>query len=273
MISNKSWNGCVEARPYPLDVNDTAPDSSNGDTLWVPYFAPDEPSYNNEGYWYSNSYLNDGTTSNNEQTRQANASKYSGASVGSWNDGPHYNCKTPALTPLTNVKQDVLDAIDDMVATGNTNIAQGMVWGWRVISPTAPFTEGTAYSDEDYKKVIILLTDGQNVVGSAYNHNKSTYGAYGYVKDGRLGSTNANTAQNNLDTRTSTVCTNIKNAYADRPVTIYTITFQLNDNTIKTLMKNCATDYEKYFDSPSNSQLQANFEEIAGELSELRISK
>jgi hypothetical protein len=38
-------------------------------------------------------------------------------------------------------------------------------------------------------------------------------------------------------------------------------------------MRNCATDAEKYFDSPSNAELTANFKIIAGELSELRISK
>ena len=54
---------------------------------------------------------------------------------------------------------------------------------------------------------------------------------------------------------------------------VYTITFQLYDHDIKTLMRNCASDPEKYFDSPSNAELKANFKLIAGELSQLRISK
>ena len=53
LISNVSWGGCVEARPYPLDTTDAAPNASKPETLFVPLFAPDEPT----GYY--NSYLND----------------------------------------------------------------------------------------------------------------------------------------------------------------------------------------------------------------------
>ena len=52
-LSNVSWQGCVEARPYPYDTNDTTPDPAIPDTLFVPEFAPDTPS------GYTNSYLND----------------------------------------------------------------------------------------------------------------------------------------------------------------------------------------------------------------------
>ena len=39
------------------------------------------------------------------------------------------------------------------------------LWGWRVISPGAPFTEGSAYNDDKFVKAIILLTDGENNKG------------------------------------------------------------------------------------------------------------
>ena len=52
-ISNASWAGCVEARVQPYDANDTVPDISIPDTLFVPTFAPDEPS------GYANNYLSD----------------------------------------------------------------------------------------------------------------------------------------------------------------------------------------------------------------------
>src|SRR5690606_32705650 len=37
------WGGCVESRPYPYDVRDTAPSASDQSTMFVPYFAPDTP--------------------------------------------------------------------------------------------------------------------------------------------------------------------------------------------------------------------------------------
>ncbi len=275
-INNKSWNGCVEARPSPMDVLDTPPSSVNGDTLWVPYFAPDEPDDNKADdydYWYGNSYLNDNASSYSWslQKRQETLNKYVNKNI--YSDGPHYNCKTKPITPLTNNKTTIVNAINAMNATGTTNIPFGMAWGWRVISPGSPFTQGASYTDPKFRKAIILLTDGQNVIGTQTNHNKNRYGAYGYVKDGRLGTTNKNVAQTRLDERTADVCNNIKNANVDQPIIVYTITFQLNDGATKNLMRNCATDPEKYFDSPSNAVLKQNFRAIAGELSELRLSK
>ncbi len=52
-IQNRSWNGCVRARPVPFDTLDTP--AGAGDTLWSPYFAPDEPDFSS----YSNKYVSD----------------------------------------------------------------------------------------------------------------------------------------------------------------------------------------------------------------------
>jgi hypothetical protein len=54
---------------------------------------------------------------------------------------------------------------------------------------------------------------------------------------------------------------------------IYTISFQVSNSTTKTLLKNCATEPDMYFDSPSNSQLTGIFKDIAQGLSELRIAQ
>ena len=55
-------------------------------------------------------------------------------------------------------------------------------WGWRVLSPTPPFTEGEPFNAarDNVRKVIVLMSDGENTnVGSdvvmssdysAYNH-------------------------------------------------------------------------------------------------------
>jgi hypothetical protein len=47
---------------------------------------------------------------------------------------------------------------------GGTNQAEGLAWGWRVLSPSAPFTEGRPYNDpsDPVRKVIVLMTDGEN---------------------------------------------------------------------------------------------------------------
>lgn len=267
-LTDKSWNGCVETRAEPYDMDDTTPTVGNPSTLWVPYFFPDEPGSRGDPNWgYSNSYLNDGT-SGTSAYRQLQVEKYAGANA--WGDGPHYGCYIAPITPLTNVKSEIEDAIDGMLANGYTHIPIGLAWGLRVVSPDEPFTEGVAYDNADVVKAIVLLTDGLNTYPAegSISHNKSEYTAYGYVAKGRLGTTNYNTAVSKLDPKTTTVCNNVKAA----GIRLYTITFQLADGPIKTLMRNCATAPGLYFDSPSNEELQTVFKAIAKDLSNLRIS-
>lgn len=271
-ITNKSWNGCIDARPAPYDTDDTPPDAGNPDTLWVPYFAPDEPDWqaaSANGYWYGNSYLGDEVSNGNTDVdfRQRRLPKYENEWVNS--DGPHFNCKNQPLQSLTNSKATILAAVNAMNAAGSTVIPIGLAWGWRVISPGEPFTEGASYEDEEVKKVIILLTDGRNDIGALNNHNRSWYNGYGYVGQGRLGTTDPSAAYNELNSRTAQLCENIKSA----GMLVFTITFQVGNATIQNLMRDCASDPGKYFNSPSNSELQTTFETIGTELSKLRISK
>ncbi len=54
------WNGCVRARPSGNDLNDTPASSSDPETLYPVYLAPDEPDgwFYNDGTFYSNNYYN-----------------------------------------------------------------------------------------------------------------------------------------------------------------------------------------------------------------------
>ena len=271
-IDNKSWNGCVEARPAPYDTTDIEPSAGNGDSLFVPYFYPDEPDWraaNAHGYWYPRNYLNDGfpRRNTNVEERQRDTDKYDGAWISG--SGPHYLCSVPSILPLTNDEYDINDKIDDMIASGSTNIPTGLAWGWRVISPDEPFTEGVDYDDEDVIKAIVLLTDGENWVGNLNNHNRAYYNAYGYVGNGRLGTTDPGDAKDELDNRTSILCENIKN----EGITLYTLTFDLDDGPIKDVMQACATTPGHYYDASDSTALAESFNAIATDLSNLRLSK
>jgi Flp pilus assembly protein TadG len=261
-ITNRSWNGCVEARPSPLDVSDTPPTS--GDSKWVPYFWPDEPD-TGAPYWYS--YAPDGIAGT-PQVRQSYPGKYAGLTISGSYD-PSLGCRIQPITPLSNSKNALKNSIDAMTAHGTTVIPIGLAWGWRTISPGAPFTTGKAYSDKANTKAIILLTDGENDIAAIPNHNKSAYSGYGYIGMGRLGTTDHATAMAELNTRTQTVCNNIK----AKNILLYTITFHANSSTIQNLMRGCASEPHKYFDSPSNADLDKIFKEIAKDLLNVRISK
>ena len=171
---------------------------------------------------------------------------------------------------------------------GNGTMAHlGAAWGWRVLSPEAPFQEGLPYTTENNNKAIIILSDGQNLVSqqtaflSACSQGQgsftavnprydSHYTAYGYTSQGRLGGNTATVAINGeLDSRFAQVCENIK----QEEIVIYTITFDLDDEDTQELFRQCATDPDKYFNSPDGDTLRSSFQAIGAELSNLRISQ
>ncbi|MBL9095657.1 MAG: pilus assembly protein [Alphaproteobacteria bacterium] len=261
-MSNKSWGGCLEARPAGLEETDDAPDASDPNTLWVPYFEPDGP--NNPPYSGYTTYVNDGVTGD-QDTRLKNAAKY----IGQNRTNPNSDCNMQRILPLTNNKLSLQSYVSGMISTGYTHIAIGAAWGWRTLSPTAPYTEGSDYGDPEWTKAMVFLTDGLNTIDSNGTWHRSNYTAYNYLIRGTLGTTNAATAEANQDTRTRTVCTRIK----DAGIRIYSILLEEDSTRAKNLMRDCASDPSLYFESPTSAELTPVFQAIAQDLSNLRLSQ
>lgn len=361
-LSNVSWGGCVEARihkttaPQKLyDVDDTPPNPADPDTLFVPYFAPDEP----DSGGYNNNYLSDSpsacnytgtctyvqtvTSCNSSGSSCGGSTKYSstltglktgslscscstsgsysqtvtGGSSGKSNwtrkrtwtctvsyaaqglsdrekqerlckytgsasgvsqasvRGPNGDCPTNPITPLTSNKSVVTAAINALAPQGGTNIHAGVIWGFRVLSPTVPFTEGRPY-DSTNSKVMIVMTDGENTAYQQNNMNGSTYYSYyGFPWNQRLGTTSWTDAQleTEMDNRTVAACNNAKAA----GITIYTIGLSTaatsNQTKVETMLKNCSSGEGYYYFPTAASQLTSVFTEIATQLSLLRLSE
>ena len=288
-----NWAGCVEARPGGRDVTDEVPTS--GDSLFVPMFAPDEPGEaGSSGSGYSNSYIDDDggnctpyervctkysrrgkcrkweTIRLPDDQAQARTCKYgnfphiSGA-------GPNFMCTTQALLPLSSTKISITNAIDAMQASGNTNIKEGVAWGWRVLSPSAPFTEGRANGDNNNSKILILMTDGENWYNHQSNHNKSIYASHGYAAKGRLGTSYSRPDYtSHLNGLTRQVCANAK---ADG-ITIYTVAFRLEgDPTTTTLLHDCASTENEAFVASNGDMLIQSFRNIGRQITDLRLSE
>ncbi|MEJ1158071.1 TadE/TadG family type IV pilus assembly protein [Prosthecomicrobium sp. N25] len=291
-----SWGGCVEVRPQPYDVTDDAPDASKPDTFYVPMFAPDEPGYKpaTSSSWtnpsgFSNNYLDDNggscTTAASSSSNtalleaQGRTCKYRAPTSANFRNasslgdafGPNFSCTTKPVQPMSRTKATLDTFIDSLAANGNTNIHEGVMWGWHALSPAAPFTEGrTGTMERPLKKFMIVMTDGENTYGTNTSVNKSTYAAYGFVSKNRLGTTNTSSVKTKQDERTALACQNAKN---DGGITVYTIAFQVSATATQTLLRNCATSPGYYYPAESNSQLIAVFQQIAREISQLRVAK
>lgn len=271
----KTWPGCVESRPPPYDIDDTAPTTALPDTLFVPSLHPDEP----DGYFYSaNSYLNDQSTGS-EWTRLVNAQKYvtptgkdfSNQSLYSnfpYAKGPGFMCSVQPLQRLTTNYSSVKSQISSMVAVGSTNIPEGIAWGWRTLSPKGPFADGSSYANTDNLKIMVMLTDGTNSINTFPNAAGGAYSSWGYPASNRLGTNAGTNLRDGLDAKTRAVCTKVKAA----GIKIYTIGLMIDDSAGQQLLSDCSSGSGYYYNSPSASQLQSIFDDIAKKISKLRIA-
>ena len=267
----KSWAGCVESRKQPYDIQETAPTSGTPATMFVPYFWPDEADYNDGFYGTVNDYLDDGSNSSSWSTRQKRVAKYNTTLSGSV-DGPNAWCDLQPVIRLTATTSTVKTAIDGMVASGETNVPMGLMWGWHTLSPNAPFGDGAAYSTANLRKIIVLMTDGDNtmVTPSGWSNNGSYYGGLGYIWQGLLGITSGSdaTRTSKMNDRFTALCAAVK----ARNITIYTVGVGVSANS-KTLLQGCASSTDKYYDVTQASDLTAAFNSIAGSIASLRISQ
>jgi hypothetical protein len=259
-MRNSSWGGCVEARPNGLEELDTPPSATDPNTLWVPFFQPDEPDTGN----FASDYIRDRTTGTPEE-RLMHTPKYNGVQ----STRPNDDCSMQKILPLTNNKAALLSYVGGMQATGYTHIAIGAAWGWRVLSPEEPYTEGAPFGDDVWDKALVLMTDGVNTIPGRSTHYGSDYTAYGYLKEARLGTQSGPQATQTQNLLTELVCTRIK----AKGVRIYAILLMENDAGTRSMMRNCASSPEMFFDTPSAGDLGEVFTQIANDLTNLRISR
>lgn len=279
--SGTEWKGCVEARPYPYNFSLEAPDRSRPETLFVPYFAPDEPGTrmtqggNNAGS-YNNSWLEDRVTGT-EAERQRTTYKYINPSARSVNDtgpltiGPNRACPTP-IVPLTTDFSKIRSGIDAMNFWNGsgTNIAEGLAWGWRVLSPEAPYTEAGPFDPVARQKFMVLMTDGRNVsYGASNTMNRSDYGAYNFLGNGLIsGTVNQGTAEGVLNGWTTDMCTAMKR----QGIEIFTIVYNETAASVHTLFRNCATRPENFYMTNNTRALEEAFANIGRQMSRLRLT-
>ena len=321
------WAGCLESRPSPWDVTAAAPTSSNGDSLFVPYFAPDEPDHvpgspQDHGTWvsvsapaaghpgyfiYQNDYIDDGLDRLNparQRDHYADAAKvrsfqfltnkYTSAAVDAGmlrrdpanrpisfsrtgaGRGPNIWCSLDTITPLTSNFTDLRAAVNQMPTSGQTNIALGLMWGWHVISPNAPFSDGRAYRQRGLQKVVVLMTDGRNELmigdaasGQTSNVNRSLPSSTGYLWQGRLGVAATGTSADvttALNTKVTTLC----NAMKQPDVTIFAVQLE-QGAAADTLLSDCSGS-GNFMNVSNAAQLDAAFQSIAEKISNLRIA-
>ncbi|MCO5134952.1 MAG: VWA domain-containing protein [Phyllobacteriaceae bacterium] len=143
------------------------------------------------------------------------------------------------IRPLDNDHAAVKAQLDSMSPDGMTHISLGLEFGWHLISPNEPFSQGVAYDTPGTKKFIVLLTDGAQTTKAWGSGNSYT------VANG----------EENLE--------NLCQAIKDKDVYVITVAFDLDDVPTKNRLRDCASNPGYFFEAESNEQLAQAFTTVA----------
>ena len=158
------------------------------------------------------------------------------------------NCPVP-LTGLSYDWNKLNALVNTMKPDGTTNQTIGLVWAWMSLTGGGPFTIPAKDPNYKYQDIIILMSDGLNTE-NRWDGNGSSQSA-------------------EVDARMALACTNAKTA----GLTVWTIHVNTDGDPTSQILKNCATDNNKFFTVTSSAQIGTVFSTIGSNLSQLRISK
>ena len=188
-------------------------------------------------------------------------------SVGSDNPCPGGGAIMPLSTDTTAINA----RINALQAAGSTAGHLGTAWGWYTLSPNFGYlfpgaSQPAAYDAPSTLKIMVLMTDG------AYNSSYCN-GVISQLSGSGSGSTcnhiNCNSANGDAPTQALAVCTAMK----AQGVIIYTVGFDLQgDQNAINLLTNCASNPSNFYNAATGGDLQSAFQNIANQITQLRIS-
>ncbi len=161
---------------------------------------------------------------------------------------PNWDCPAQ-LIRLNSNPAVIKTAINGLTEGGETYIAPGLLWGWRLLSPdpASPFRDGGPIATT--KKRLILMTDGANTHSASYpDHWGSDVDA--------------------ANAKTLALCEKIKLA----GIEIYAIAFQVTDPTAQDVLSQCASGPPFYFNALTISDMNSAFSKIGHELTAMRLT-
>ena len=158
------------------------------------------------------------------------------------------SCPSAAVSTLS-YNWTALDAqIDAMTAGGGTNQTIGLAHGMQILMDGAPYNAGTLPGNTT--RYIILLSDGLNTMDRWYG--------------------NGSAQSTSVDARMTLACNNAK----AQQYVIYTIFVDLGGASGNSaVLQSCATDSTKYFHLTTAGAIITAFDQIAQQITHLRLAE
>ncbi len=162
-------------------------------------------------------------------------------------------CGPATITTLGYNWTNISTQINNMTPYGSTNQAIGIEHGWQTITPGSPY--GAPSVPANTSRYMIILSDGKNTQDRWWGD----------------GSTENTTADGYIDQREEATCDKAK---ADG-VIIYTILLDIpaGSESPSAPLQYCASDSSKYFVLTSTTAIVTTFNQIAQEITAVRVSR
>ncbi|WP_162148394.1 pilus assembly protein [Asticcacaulis sp. YBE204] len=158
---------------------------------------------------------------------------------------PYSGVDSPSLSPVSALSTDIAAArtyVKNLDPSGNTNITIGVQWGLETLSSSSPYTGGVAFKDTEVLKYMIIVTDGENT------SNRWT------------------SSTSSINARTALACQRAK----DLEVTVYVVRVLQGDST---LLKNCASKTDYFYDLKSTSDLNSALTDVFNSIKSTRLTQ
>ncbi|WP_054133166.1 TadE/TadG family type IV pilus assembly protein [Blastomonas sp. AAP25] len=178
--------------------------------------------------------------------------------------GGYTACPSKARLLATMTRTDVQNYVNSLVAVGGTYHDVGLLWGARVASPQGIFSSNVNASPGNGGSVgrhLIFMTDGEL---TSYDFVASMYGLEMYDQRVTGGSTSPNQLERQRQ-RYLAICEAIK----AKGIRLWVIAF---GTTLTTDLQTCSSSGSS-FTAANSSQLNTAFQNIAKQISELRLTK
>jgi Flp pilus assembly protein TadG len=160
-------------------------------------------------------------------------------------------CLSAIVTPLSYDWTTLGNQIDAMAPNNSTNQAIGLAHGWQTLTNTDPYNPGAVPANT--ARYIIILSDGLNTQDRWWGN----------------GSTEGTTEDGYIDAREKATCDAAK---ADG-VVIYSIFLNVGGGGNSAPLSYCATDSTKYFQLTTTSAVVTTFNQIAQQITNVRVSQ
>ncbi|MEJ7934001.1 TadE/TadG family type IV pilus assembly protein [Sphingobium sp. AN558] len=182
-----------------------------------------------------------------------------------------YACPAPASKLQTYSGASAFETyVNSLYPNGNTYHDIGLLWGARLLSPTGLFASENAFTPAggEIERHIVFMTDGDTVT------NAQGYTAHGVAWWDRR-QTRSNAAPSDtlltavVNERTKALCSAIK----AKNITLWVVSFGTGVSSgAQALLQSCASP-NRFYTAANSATLTSNFQQIADEISQLRLTK